>query len=103
MKYADTVAIKALMETEGEKERKRIRRKYGNHRFTIRFHADGWGNDRTNRKCTTSERDVLENAKKDTELTTLVLVIYADRLLLVVVFIMIIVVMILSKNAAGTM
>ena len=44
-----------------------------------------------------------KSPKKDSELTTLVLAIYADRLLLVVVLVLIVVVVILSRTDVGAM
>ena len=68
------------------------------------FGADCWGDDYANRKIAASDCGVLERAeKKDAELTTLVLAIYINRVLLVVVVILIVVVASLSKNAAGIM
>ena len=66
-KYATTVAVKSPMEKEREekreKERKNEMEKNGNHRLTIRFSADSWGNDRVNRKCAASNRGVLRSAE----------------------------------------
>ena len=64
----------------------------GNHRLTIRFGADGRGNDDANHKLAAPDRGLLERAEKNAKLTTLVLAIYTDRLLLVVVLIAVVVV-----------
>ena len=64
-----------------------------NHCFTVRLGADARRNNCPNRKFT-SDCCVLIFPKKNTELTTLVLAIYADRLLLVVVFITVMVVVV---------
>ena len=92
-KYAATVAVKSRMKPEGEEER-RMRRKerIGNHRLTIRFGADGRGNDDANHKLAAPDRGLLERAERNAKLTTLVLAIYTDRLLLVVVLIAVVVV-----------
>ena len=91
-KYAATVIVKSLMEPEGEEERRMRRKKLGNHRLTIRFGADGRGNDYANNKLAAPDHGFLERAKRNAKLTTLVLAIYADGLLVVVVFIAVVVV-----------
>ena len=59
-KYATTHAVKSLMKTEGEEERERMQRKtIGNYRLTIRFGADGWRNNRANRKLAAADCCVL--------------------------------------------
>ena len=49
------------------------------------------------------DRGLLERAEKNTKLTTLVLAIYTDRLLLVVVLIAVVVVVSLWRTAMATM
>ena len=63
--------------------------------------ADSRGNDRSDRKLAASNYGVLKRAEQNAELTTLVLAIYADRLLVVVVFITVVVKMILKRTAVG--
>ena len=68
------------------------------------FGADCLGDDYANRKIAASDCGVLERAeKKDAELTTLVLAIYINRVLLVVVVILIVVEVSFSRIAVGTM
>ena len=93
-KYAATVIVKSLMEPEGEEERRMRRKKIDNHRLTIRLGADGRENDHANNKLASPDHGFLERAKRNAKLTTLVLAIYADRLLVVVVFIAAVVVVV---------
>ena len=64
-KYGATVDVTLLMETEGEEKREEMRRKKknGNHHLTIRFGADGWGNNRANLKFAAFDYGVLESAE----------------------------------------
>ena len=62
-KYAAAVAIKSLMEREGEEE-SRMRRKNGNYRLTKRFGADDRGNNHADHKIAASDRGLLERAEK---------------------------------------
>ena len=61
-KYTTTVAVNSLMEPEGEEERWMRRKKIGNDRITIRFGADGRGNNHANHKLATPDRGLLERA-----------------------------------------
>ena len=64
-KYDATVAVKSLVEPEGEEERRMWRKKMiGNHRLTIRFGDDGRGNDHVNYKLAAPDRGLLERAEK---------------------------------------
>ena len=67
-------------------------KKIGNHRLTIRFGADGRGNNHANHKLATPDRGLLERVETNAKLITLVLAIYVDGLLLVMVFIAVVVV-----------
>ena len=89
--------------SEGRMRKKTTKKKNENHRLTIRFGADCR---RIILRIVSSllPTTVSWNAsKKDTELTTLVLAIHANRVSLVVVVILIVVVASLSKNAASIM
>ena len=71
--------------------------------FTMEFGTDKLANDRANRTRVVSTEVYWNASKKNDELTTLVLTIYADRLLLVVVVILIVVVVSLSRTTVGAM
>ena len=63
-KYAATVAVKSLIATEGEEERKNVtKEKNSNHCFTARLGADARRNNCPNRKFI-SDRCVLIFSKK---------------------------------------
>ena len=80
------------METEEEEERKNVTKKeLQSSPYDKRFGVDSQENDRADRKLAASNYGFLERAEKNDELTTLVLAIYADRLLVVVVFIAVVV------------
>ena len=68
------------------------RKKIGNDRITIRFGADGRGNNHANHKLATPDRGLLERAERNAKLITLVLAIYVDGFLLVMVFIAVVMV-----------
>ena len=96
VKYAATVAVKSLIETEVEKERERIRRKNRIAIIVLR-HGSALITGGTIVRIVRSLLPTAvswETLKKDTELTTLLLAIYADRVLSVVAFIVVVVVVV---------
>ena len=86
VKYAATVAVKSLIVTEGEEERAIMR-----HKKRIAINALRYGLALMLGGTIVSSHLTAVSwyfPKKDTELTTLVLEIYTDRVLFVVVFIL---------------
>ena len=88
------------METEEEEERQNVTKELQSSPYDERFGTDSRGNDRADRKLAASKYGVLERAKKNANMTTLVLAIYAERLLLVAVFTAVVVVR-LRRTAVG--
>ena len=87
----------------GGRESKNVtKEKNNNHCFTVRLGADAPRNDRPNQKFI-PDHCVLILSQKNTDLTALVLTIYADRLLVVVVFIAVVVEVSLKRSDLGTM
>ena len=86
----------------GRKRKYAMKKNNFNHRFTIRFGADEWGMIVRIVSVLLPTAVSWKVPKKTAELATLVLVIYADRLLLVVVIMLHVVVVSLSKTAVGT-
>ena len=103
-KYVKFVVDKSLMDTKEEEEKKNVTKKeLQSSPYDKRFGADSRGNDRADRKYAASNYGVIERAKKNAEMTTLVLAIYAERLLLVAVFNAVVMGVSFVRTAVGAM
>ena len=103
-KYSATDAVKSLTVIEGEEERERIRRKKRIAIIILRYGTALMLGGTIVRIVSSHLTNVSWYfSKKDTELITQVLVIYADRVLFMVVFILTVVEMSLERTAVGAM